>query len=120
MKLIPRSQLHYMEPVYLRLLMERQGHTVPEITHVLADSEGDYMGAIDAGKAPMLFLWMDEERWNPIAAFRAWRLILEMWRLDGREQIVIAIQEDSPFYYWARQAGSTVLGDYRLLNLNLK
>lgn len=119
MRLIDRRNIHYMEPVHIRMTMEEQGHTLPEITHILVDSDDNYMGALDAGKIPMLFLWMDETRWNPIAAYRAWKLILDLWSDLGHDQIVIAIQEDSPFHYWAIQAGSSPLGEYALLKLNL-
>lgn len=119
MNLVPVTELHYMVPMALESEMAEQGHYLPDITHVLQMDNGDIIGAIDASWMPCLYLWMDETRWNPLAAYRAWKLIQELWRSQGHGKMMIAIQKESPFYFWASQAGANHLAHCHILSLNI-
>jgi len=101
-------------------LIEKSGHSLPSVTHHLKMDDGYVTGAFCDEFMPVLFLWLDPDRWNPLAAFRAWKLIQLHYKTRGCEKMIIAIQPDSPFYYWAKKAGMPTLGDYQLLSHQLK
>ena len=120
MKIEKADDHHYMVREAMMSRLQDQGHYLPDISHFLVMDNGDLIGAIDVQYQPCLFLWMDEEVWNPLAAFRAWKQIQAMWKDKGWPKMLIAIQPESPFYHWAKETGFEVIGDMRLASLNLK
>ena len=104
--------------IYLNEL-RKAGHDLPSLTHLLVNDKDEIQGAICDEYAPMLFLYWDPELPNPLAVFRAWMAIEKMWKEAGHKRMIIAIQEESPFYPYAEKASFTVLGDYRLMSKTL-
>ena len=109
-------------PTYIATAWKKiheQDHDLPSISYVLLDDENEVFGAFCDEFTPLCFVWMDQERWNPLAAFRAWRLIESHWESHLKRKILIAINEESPFYPWAKRAGFKTLGAYELMEKQL-
>jgi hypothetical protein len=81
-------------------LMAQDGHGVPDVTHSLVADDGEIVGAFSDEYMPVLWFWMRSNRWNPLACFRAFKLIEGMWHSRGHSRIVLPIQPESPFYQW--------------------
>ena len=100
-------------------LIKKDGHEVPCVSHTMEDSQGRIYGAFSACYAPVLFLWMDSNQHNPLAAFRAYMLIEKMWKANGHKRILICINPESPFYKWTEKARFQSLGWYELMTKQL-
>ena len=114
-----REPANFVEKEIWEASIDLSGHELPFITHFMVNDKNDPMGAICTAYAPMLFLYWDPELPSPIAVFRAWMKIEKMWKEAGHKRMIIAIQEESPFYPYAEKASFTVLGDYRLMSKTL-
>tara|TARA_R110002051_G_scaffold270977_1_gene331407 strand:- start:590 stop:952 length:363 start_codon:yes stop_codon:yes gene_type:complete len=90
---------------YVSKVAKKDGHSLPNATHVLYNKEGDVVGLWSLASIPLVLVWSDTKKIKKIDSMYHNETLHALMDEKGYKEFLIACDKDSPYYRYMDKFG---------------